>query len=212
MSSSIITDRVLIQQIRARDEHAWRQLIARYEGRLIAFASQRLNNRTEAEDVVQDTFIGFFNGLANFDDNREVQTFLFSIASHKVIDRLRSRSRRPQPMMGHNANEMMENQSDERQRAASSHARDRERIAIERGAIARAIQRIVREWQEKEEYQRIQILELIFVKGYTNQQTARHFDVNDQHIANVRFAAMRKLKENIADSGLSLDIFPQLSE
>ena len=46
------SDRLLIQQIRAGDEKAWKQLIARYEGRLLAFADRRLRDRAASEDVV----------------------------------------------------------------------------------------------------------------------------------------------------------------
>src|SRR5262245_53975492 len=78
------SDRVLIQQIRAGDETAWQRLIDRYEGRLLAFADRRLRDRAASEDVVQETFVGFLNSLPNFDDKRELQTYLFTIAAHKI--------------------------------------------------------------------------------------------------------------------------------
>ena len=68
------TDRLLVRQIRQGDSRAWEQLISRYEGRLLAFAIQRLRDRTSAEDIVQETFIGFLHSLANFDEKRELQT------------------------------------------------------------------------------------------------------------------------------------------
>ena len=39
------TDRLLIQQIRQGDSRAWDDLIARYEGRLLAFVDRRLHDR-----------------------------------------------------------------------------------------------------------------------------------------------------------------------
>src|SRR5438045_9714263 len=89
------SDRLLIQQIRAGDSQAWTQLIARYEGRLLAFAERRLRDRASSEDVVQETFVGFLNSLPNFDDRRELQTYLFTIASHKLTDHLRRSGRHP---------------------------------------------------------------------------------------------------------------------
>src|SRR5213083_991172 len=89
------SDRLLIQQIRQRDARAWETLIARYEGRLTAFVQRRLRDRAAAEDVVQETFIGFLNSLPNFDDRRELQTYLFTIASHKLTDHLRRTGRHP---------------------------------------------------------------------------------------------------------------------
>src|SRR5438132_10812987 len=89
------SDRLLIQQIRQGETRAWETLIGRYEGRLLAFVERRLRDRAASEDVVQETFIGFLNSIPNFDETRELQTYLFTIASHKLTDHLRRLGRRP---------------------------------------------------------------------------------------------------------------------
>src|SRR5213078_4336548 len=89
------SDRLLVQQIRQGDARAWEHLIARYEGRLLAFVHRRLRDRSASEDVVQETFVGFLNSLPNFDDRRELQTYLFTIASYKLTDHLRKAGRHP---------------------------------------------------------------------------------------------------------------------
>src|SRR5918999_853612 len=88
-------DRLIVQQIRQGDPRAWDQLIARYEGRLLAFVNRRLHDRSASEDVVQETFVGFLNSLPNFDERRGLQTYLFTIASHKLTDHLRRQGRHP---------------------------------------------------------------------------------------------------------------------
>src|SRR6202521_6471484 len=93
--SSSNSDRFLIQQIRQGDSRAWESLISRYEGRLHAFVDRRLHDRAASEDVVQETFIGFLNSLPNYDESRELQTYLFTIASHKLTDHLRRIGRHP---------------------------------------------------------------------------------------------------------------------
>src|SRR6266436_8439475 len=89
------SERLLVQQIRQGDSRAWEHLIARYEGRLLAFVHRRLRDRSASEDVVQETFIGFLNSLPNYDESRELQTYLFTIASHKLTDHLRRIGRHP---------------------------------------------------------------------------------------------------------------------
>src|SRR5580658_1134065 len=89
------SDRILVQQIRQGDPRAWELLIARYEGRLLAFVQRRLRDRAASEDVVQETFVGFLNSLPNYDENRELQTYLFTIASYKLTDHLRRLGRHP---------------------------------------------------------------------------------------------------------------------
>ncbi len=89
------TDELLIDRIRAADETAWDELIARYEGRLLAFAESRLRRRASAEDVVQETFIGFLTSLPNFDGKRSLESYLFAICAYKLTDHLRREGRRP---------------------------------------------------------------------------------------------------------------------
>src|SRR6516225_11636630 len=97
-------DRLLVRQIRQGDSRAWDGLIARYEGRLLAFAERRLRDRAASEDVVQEAFVGFLNSLPNFDENRELQTYLFTIASHKLTDHLRKVGRHPMKHLSDRSN------------------------------------------------------------------------------------------------------------
>src|SRR5215213_692000 len=89
------SDRLLITRVRKNDQAAWAELDKRYRGRLTAYVRRRLKDHASVEDVVQETFIGFANSLANYDDRRDLQTWLFTIAAHKVTDQLRRMGRRP---------------------------------------------------------------------------------------------------------------------
>ena len=119
-------DRLLIQQIRQGDPRAWENLIARYEGRLLAFVERRLHDRSTSEDVVQETFIGFLNSLPHFDDKRELQTYLFTIASHKITDHLRRSGRHPLHPASDSSGDVLQQQLDHHP-GASSMARSHER-------------------------------------------------------------------------------------
>src|SRR5438309_10414502 len=124
------SDRLLIQQIRQGDPRAWETLIARYEGRLLAFVQRRLRDRAASEDVVQETFVGFLNSLPNFDEHRELQTYLFTIAAHKLTDHLRRLGRHPL-RTGSDSNTDLLNQQIDHHAAASSVARNQERRDLE---------------------------------------------------------------------------------
>src|SRR5438105_7393443 len=131
------SDRLLVQQIRQGDARAWDSLIARFEGRLLAFVERRLRDRATSEDVVQETFIGFLNSLPNYDDQRELQTYLFTIASHKLTDHLRRRGRHKAQPGSENSDELLGNQVDSGQLAASGLVRNQEQRALESAALAR---------------------------------------------------------------------------
>jgi RNA polymerase sigma-70 factor (ECF subfamily) len=55
---------------------------------------RRLKDHASVEDVVQETFIGFSNSLVNFDDKRDLQTWLFTIANHLALNEVRAVRRR----------------------------------------------------------------------------------------------------------------------
>jgi RNA polymerase sigma-70 factor (ECF subfamily) len=203
------SDRLLVQQIRQGDSRAWETLIARYEGRLLAFVHRRLRDRSASEDVVQETFVGFLNSLPNFDDRRELQTYLFTIASHKLTDHLRRSGRHPLRSLTEASSDLLEQQYDS-QPTASSAARSEERQELESAAIVRCLGQMLRSWQERGEWTRLKVLELLWVKGWANREVAAFLGVSEQQVANYRFAAVKKLSEHIRDAGLSADVFPEL--
>jgi RNA polymerase sigma-70 factor (ECF subfamily) len=203
------SDRLLIQQIRQGDSRAWETLISRYEGRLLAFVQRRLRDRAASEDVVQETFVGFLNSLPNFDDRRELQTYLFTIASHKLTDHLRRSGRHPLRSLSDTGAELLNQQFDQHS-GASSHARSAERKELESEAIVRCLGQILRGLQEKGDYVRLKVLELLWVKGWANRDVAAFLHISEQQVANYRFAAVKKLSEQIRDAGLSADVFPEL--
>ena len=204
-------EKLLVRQIRTGDERAWERLINLYEGRLLAFAVRRVRDRAAAEDIVQETFIGFLTSVHNFDEKRELQTYLFTITAYKITDHLRRTGRRP-AQTGDEAAERMAEAADDKQRAASSMARSRERVDLESAVIARGLKQLIDGWRDQGEFARIKALELILVKGWANKDVAKFLTVTEQQVANYRFAAMKKLGEHVRDAGLSGDVFPELAE
>src|SRR5271170_741968 len=203
------SDRLLIQQIRQGDSRAWETLIARYEGRLLAFVQRRLRDRSASEDVVQETFVGFLNSLPNFDDRRELQTYLFTIASHKLTDHLRKTGRHPLRSLSDSNSDLLEQQLDH-QSSASSRVRKDERQEMESAAIVRCLGQLLHDWQERGDYVRLKVLEMLWVKGWANRDVAAFLQISEQQVANYRFAAVKKLSEQIRAAGLSADVFPEL--
>ena len=95
MTAPSQSDSLLISRIRDGQAEAWNELIARFEGRLLAFVQSRTRQRASAEDVVQEAFVGFLTSLPNYDASRSLESYLFSIAAHKLTDLLRREGRRP---------------------------------------------------------------------------------------------------------------------
>jgi RNA polymerase sigma-70 factor (ECF subfamily) len=205
------SDRLLVHQIRQGDQRAWTDLIARYEGRLLAFVDRRLRDRAASEDVVQETFVGFVNSLPHFDDRRELQTYLFTIASYKLTDHLRRRGRHPMHTVADSSGDLLQQQLDGNP-TASSMARSQERRELETEAIVRCVGQLIRHWLDKGDFLRLKVLELLLVKGWANRDVAAFLGVSEQQVANYRFAAVKKLAEHIRVAGLPADVFPELQD
>jgi RNA polymerase sigma-70 factor (ECF subfamily) len=188
-------DRLLIENVRQGDADAWQTVISRYEGRLLAFVDSRLRNRATSEDVVQEAFMGFLISLPNYDTRTRLETWLFSIAAHKLTNVLRREGRRPTiPLLLVNSQGVSAEPAG-RQRPASSLVRSRERRGGEEGVLRDSLQEMVRSWLKRGEYERLECMELLFVLGWANKEVARRLDISEQSVANHKHFVVSKLKE-----------------
>lgn len=196
---------LLVREVRVGDASAWRQLIERYEGRLLAFVDSRLRDRAASEDVVQETFIGFLTSLPHYDEKRDMEAYLFSIAAHKLTDHLRKQGRRPIDQFGSDDHGRPLEEVAGGGRAASSIARSGERQRAEERMLTDSLGQLVGEWLARGDYDRLRCMELLIVKGWANKDVARHLDLTEQAVASYKFQTISRLKEMARRAGLSLD-------
>lgn len=202
----------LVEQIRAGNEAAWNELIARFEGRLLAFVDSRLRRRDAAEDVVQETLIGFLSSLPNYDPSRSLEGYLFSIAAHKLTDHLRREGRRPAlPLSAGDSSGGSWNLPG-KDRPASSIMRSGERRELEAVALAAAIREQVDRWRSRGEWWKICCAELLFVRGWANKDVATKLKISEQQVANQKFDFLARLRTLLERQKLSADVFPELRE
>lgn len=198
---------LLIRQVRSGDAPAWRQLIERYEGRLIAFVDSRLRDRAASEDVVQETFVGFLTSLPHYDEKRDLEAYLFSIAAHKLTDHLRKQGRRPIDQFGSDDHGRPLDEVPGGGRAASSIARSDERRKAEERLLNDAMGTLVREWLARGDYDRLKCLELLIVKGQANKDVAKFLGLTEQAVASYKFQTIGRLKDMARRAGLNLEQF-----
>ncbi|MGE5193348.1 MAG: RNA polymerase sigma factor [Deltaproteobacteria bacterium] len=200
--AAVDADRLLIARIRAGDQEAWAECIARFEGRLLAFVDSRLRDRAASEDVVQETFLGFLVGLPNYDDSTPPETFLFSIAAHKLTDVLRRKGRRPTlPLFAGNSEGNAPDLPGS-DRMASSLARSRERRDTEEQVLKEGLRTLIGQWLGRGEFERLKCIELLFVRGWSNKEVARRLAISEQAVANHKHFVLAKLKDWVAASPL----------
>jgi RNA polymerase sigma-70 factor, ECF subfamily len=200
----------LIEAIRAGDATAWQSLIAKFEGRLLAFAESRLRDRTASEDIVQETFIGFLTSLPNYDSQRPLEGYLFSICAYKLTDHLRKMGRRPPLVSARRNEDDLTMQLAGSARVASSIVRSGERKQLEEQAVAKTTLESIQRWKERGDWQKLRCLELLIVCGLANKDVAQRTGLTEQQVANLKSDFYIRLKSMIQRSGLDPDVFPEL--
>jgi RNA polymerase sigma-70 factor (ECF subfamily) len=191
-------DQLLVTRIRKGDAQAWEDFIARYEGRLLAFVESRLQNRAAGEDVVQETFMGFLISLPNYDERTPLESWLFSIAAHKLTDLLRREGRRPAiPLYSPGTDDGIYEPAGTARRA-SSLVQSKERRGTEERIIGDCLKALIEGWVARSEFERLACMELLFVLGRTNKEAAERLGISEQAVANHKHFVVAKLKEAAA--------------
>ena len=89
-----LDDTLLMERIcRNADEHAFSELVTRYQKKLLNFFA-RSGVQYDAEDLVQQTFLRLYRYRDRYTPRAKVSTFLFILARQVWIDELRKRKRR----------------------------------------------------------------------------------------------------------------------
>jgi RNA polymerase sigma-70 factor (ECF subfamily) len=88
------SDETLAARAAAGDDHAFEEIVARYEARVFRLAC-RLTSETDAPDVLQDTFLQAYRNLPSFRGESQFGTWLYRIATNAALMLRRGRARRP---------------------------------------------------------------------------------------------------------------------
>lgn len=196
-------DRYLIEQIRGGSSEGWSQLVARYEGRLLSFARSRLKRSSEAEDLVQDTFVSFLLAVGSFNDAYSIETFLFTILRRKLIDHFRGRASRVcflQETMEANAGQdegTPTPQVGSRDPSASRHARLDESRDEHREALAGALQDLVERLKSAGNFRDLKIVEMLFYAHVRNKDAAALLGMDEKQIALIKHRAVKEVREGV---------------
>jgi RNA polymerase sigma-70 factor (ECF subfamily) len=82
---------VLLAQSREGDTRAFAELVRRYEGKIFRLAQHITQNREDAEDVLQETFMKAYEHLDQFKGDSKFYTWIVRIAVNQALMKLRRR-------------------------------------------------------------------------------------------------------------------------
>ncbi len=91
VTSPIVDENALVAQSREGDAEAYAQLVRRYQNKIFRLAQHITQNREDAEDVLQETFLKAYEHLDQFQGNSKFYTWIVRIAVNQALMKLRRR-------------------------------------------------------------------------------------------------------------------------
>jgi RNA polymerase sigma-70 factor (ECF subfamily) len=90
-SQAGVDESTLVAQSRQGDTVAFGELVRRYEAKIFRLAQHVTQNREDAEDVLQETFMKAYEHLDQFQGNSKFYTWIVRIAVNQALMKLRRR-------------------------------------------------------------------------------------------------------------------------
>ena len=153
-------DAELVARVQRGDGGAFDRLARRYAKRAFAVANRMLQNSSDAEDVVQDSFIAAVNAIDSFDCARPFGPWFMRIVVNKSLTAIRSRAAEARHLSGA---ELTESNA-----VAASSESLRERAEIWDRFRAALLRRPVRQQL---------IVQLAVVEGFTSAEIAAQLEI-----------------------------------
>ena len=89
--TGVAEESVLVDQARQGDARAFAELVRRYEGKIFRLAQHITQNREDAEDVLQESFLKAYEHLDQFQGQSKFYTWIVRIAVNQALMKLRKR-------------------------------------------------------------------------------------------------------------------------
>ena len=89
------TDEALLERARGGDRAAFAHLVIRYQEKFYRLASSLVPNPSDAEEVLQDSFLQAYRSLEYFRGDAKVSTWLYRIVTNTALMKRRAMRRHP---------------------------------------------------------------------------------------------------------------------
>lgn len=174
-------DRDLLAAMAHGDEDALREIYRRYGGICFGLAARIVADRSLAEDVVQEVFVGAWRAANGFDADRgSVRSWLLTQIHHRAVDTIRreaSERRR---------NQVLTLPDPDREPAASDAIVEEEWISMRRAQVRGALSQLSSDQRE--------VLELAYFTGLTQRQISEQLGAPLGTVKSRTITALRRLR------------------
>lgn len=150
---------LLIKKLLEKDDKSFTLLYENYSKSLYGIIYNLVKNKEESEDVLQDVFYKIWNNIEQYNENKgRLYTWMVNIARNTTIDKLRSK--------GFNNSQKNQNVDN-----FVYLLEDNSKTINKIDAIG------INDFIKKLKPKCIQLIELLFFKGYTQQETSDELEI-----------------------------------
>lgn len=89
----MLTEREIIIKIKNGEIDYYSLIVRKYTQTVYRYIKSKINNRDDAEDLTQNTFISFYKAVGRFNEDKPVKPYLFKIVTNEL--KMFYRSRKP---------------------------------------------------------------------------------------------------------------------
>jgi len=177
----------LIRRCRAGERAAQEEFYTRFRRQVTANLYRVMNDRTDLDDLVQEVFVIAFRGLDRFRGEARLSTWLYRVCVNVALGKIRSKKRRPPPLLTDQpVGETVEN-SPESPRRALERQQERERVY-----------RILETLPPKKRI----VLYLHEIEGLDLKEISYIVDANPVTVRTRLFYARKEFYKRIAEGGM----------
>ncbi len=183
------SNKILLQAVRNGSQDAWSQIVNLYSGRLYAFAKNQLGRRrSDAEDMVQETFLALLQQTAQAETIHSLEAYLFTILRRRIIDF--RRKKKPQQI----TDTRWERKPLTPGETPSHVVAQAESQRASREMLAASLRDHLETLKGKGAYESIAALELLFLLQWNGRQTAKKLGLTPVQVTRIKNAALGFLK------------------
>ncbi len=86
MALKSLSDEEIAVLVRTKNQELYREIVERYQKKIIKYARYLIGNRESAHDVAQETFIKAFTNLWGFNPKLKFSSWIYRIAHNEAIN------------------------------------------------------------------------------------------------------------------------------
>lgn len=203
--SDSLADQHLLHLIRIGDQDGWAQFVRRYQGRMIAFTRGQIGDQNDAEDLVQESFLGFLRSLEGYRQQSRIESWLFRILRRRIIDYYRARGTHEIIPACRLKSDAQQSDADDPIKMAidpgatpSTYARREEASAWQDATLSAALDQVISQMKDDENLSDLMIVEGSFYAQLRNRDLAQLIEVDANRIAVVRHRLLKRLQDHVS--------------